>query len=353
MGHRRLTREQEPNRQIDQLRKRVERLERRWITPGGGGAVYHIKVFEDDIDVIVGDDAFIFHIPPDLTDAVLVGASASISSAGGSDLQVQIRHGDACDTGVDVLTTKLTIDSGECYSGDSATAVVVADDTVMTGGDQLHIDVDQAAGTGLDVALVFALAEVAGIVIEGNQGPPGGVTQWMGAWQDATAYQEGQAVSHNGTSYVAIQDHTSNAANDEPGVGTNWEDFWQPLVVGHEPYSGITVMILGNGFILDSGVKAAIPIPFDCEIIEATLLANGAGDAVVDLWLDDYGSYPPTDADSITSATPLTLVAANKTTDTALSGWTTTLTAGDVLMVVIESVSDLQWLSVSLRVQRP
>jgi hypothetical protein len=74
---------------------------------------------------------------------------------------------------------------------------------------------------------------------------------------------------------------------------------------------------------------------------------------VVDLWKDTYGAYPPSDADSITASTPLTLVAANKTTDTALTGWDTTLTVGDVLSVVIESSNNLNWLSVGLRVQRP
>ena len=311
-------------------------------------SLYQMVVFRPRVDVVVGDDAFIFHIPPDLDDAQLLAVSASLFEAGGGTCQVQLRHSDPCETGSDVLTTKITIPAGDCYDDNSA---VVADDVIVAEGDQIHVDVDQASGVGMDIAMVFTGADLAAVIVEGSQGPPGGVTQWTGAWQTATGYTTGQAVSNGGTTYVSIVNHTSGAAS-EPGVGVDWEDFWQ-LLVERNPNSGFQVAVLGNGYPLDVGVKAAIPIPFDCEIVEATLLADGAGNVVVDLWKDTYGNYPPTDADSITAATPLTLSAANKTTDTALVGWDTSLNVGDVLMVVIESVSNLRWLNIALRVARP
>jgi len=49
------------------------------------------------------------------------------------------------------------------------------------------------------------------------------------AWADVTAYEQGDLVVHNSVNYYCIADHTSNEANDEPGVGTNWEDFWYAL----------------------------------------------------------------------------------------------------------------------------
>ena len=145
------------------------------------------------------------------------------------------------------------------------------------------------------------------------------------------------------------------SAEDTPGEGADWEDFWMVLVQGHEPYGGMQVVIDSgaNAYPLDTVIKAHLPIPYDCEIVEATLLADVAGSCVVDLWVDDYGNFPPTDADSITGGTPLTLTAANKTTNTALTGWTTSLVAGDVLTVVIESVSSISVLTMALRVLRP
>lgn len=47
------------------------------------------------------------------------------------------------------------------------------------------------------------------------------------AWADATVYVEDAIVVHGGSRYRCISAHTSSAANDEPGVGTNWADKWE------------------------------------------------------------------------------------------------------------------------------
>lgn len=402
-----------PERRARNIEWRTRQLERRPPPVTRGTAIHEIKVFEDNVPVVVGDDKFIWEVPEDLDGAIIVKVAGFISTAGGGDTEVSIRLGACGGAGTDILTDKIIIESGECGSITAATQPLVILDTIATWGQHLHIDVDAAgAGAmGLGVHIIYAPADIASVVLEGAQGAPGGATDftgpfpggpgaggtpggagstwttttiynqgdtvvnggtyyvttvnhtsggttepgvgvnWMTVWEVLT-YSEGDVVSNGGTSYVAIVDHTATTAS-EPGVGANWEDFWMVLVQGHEPYSGIVTMILGNSYPLDIGVKAAIPIPFDCEIVEAWLLADAAGSVVVDLWRDTYGSYPPTNADSITAAAPLTLVTANKTNDTALTGWSTTLTTGQVLMVVIESVSDLNWLSVGLRVQRP
>lgn len=49
------------------------------------------------------------------------------------------------------------------------------------------------------------------------------------AWADVTAYAIGDHVSESGTNYYCIQAHTSAAANDQPGSGTNWTDYWHAL----------------------------------------------------------------------------------------------------------------------------
>jgi hypothetical protein len=398
------------SRTLGGLEYRTRQLARRPALTSPGALTYQIKVFRDTVPSVVGDDAFVWVIPPWFDGCEIIGVAASYSvEGGGSDTQIAIRLSAPCETGADILSSKIVIDAAEC--NDDGTAVVIPS-TIVAAGEHLHIDIDQASGgLGLNVAVVMIAAGAAGVSVVGQQGPPGGATNFTGAfpggpgasgtpggagsqWTTSTSYEigdtvvnnntyyvatadhtsgastepgvgaswqtvwteltynEGDVVSNNGTTYVALVDHTATTAN-EPGVGVDWEDFWMPLVEGHQPYSGITVMILGNGYELDVGVKAAIPIPFDCEIIEATLLADAAGDVVVDLRKDTYGAYPPTPADSITGASPLTLVGANKTTDVVLTGWDTTLTVGDVLLVAITSTDNLAWLSISLRVQRP
>ena len=46
------------------------------------------------------------------------------------------------------------------------------------------------------------------------------------AWADSTAYVLGDIVSHNSILYSCRQAHTSVLADNEPNIGTNWEDFW-------------------------------------------------------------------------------------------------------------------------------
>lgn len=45
-------------------------------------------------------------------------------------------------------------------------------------------------------------------------------------WTDSTSYTIGDIVENNGTFYIVTDDHTSASA-DEPGVGNDWEDYWE------------------------------------------------------------------------------------------------------------------------------
>jgi hypothetical protein len=69
--------------------------------------------------------------------------------------------------------------------------------------------------------------------ISGSQGPQGDqgtLYPWEGPWLDATAYALNDCVENDGSGYVCTQAHTSDQVNDEPGVGTNWTDYWDLLV---------------------------------------------------------------------------------------------------------------------------
>ena len=61
----------------------------------------------------------------------------------------------------------------------------------------------------------------------------GGVT-WQGAWSDGTAYVINDLVEHNGSSYIATQNHTASPAT-EPGVGAFWTTNWDLLASGGAP----------------------------------------------------------------------------------------------------------------------
>ena len=90
-------------------------------------------------------------------------------------------------------------------------------------------------------------------------------------------------------------------------------------------------MIDGGGIPITAGIKGDITIPFGCTIIEWTLLADVAGSIVVDIWKDTYANYPPTVLDTITGSALPTITAATKGQSSTLTGWTSTITAGDTL----------------------
>lgn len=111
------------------------------------------------------------------------------------------------------------------------------------------------------------------------------------------------------------------------------------------------IVLDNGGSVLATGVYADIECPFDGTITSWTLLADQTGSLVIDLWLDDYASFPPTVADTITASAKPTLSSASKNTDSTLSGWTTTFTEGDVLRVNVDSVATITRATLSLRVQ--
>lgn len=116
--------------------------------------------------------------------------------------------------------------------------------------------------------------------------------------------------------------------------------------------SVITFIIDGGGAVLSTGMKGDLKVPFACTITEATLLADQAGSVVVDIWKDTYANFPPVVGDSIVASASPTLNSAAKAQDAALTGWTTTIAAGDILRFNINSVATITRLTIVLQVLR-
>lgn len=114
----------------------------------------------------------------------------------------------------------------------------------------------------------------------------------------------------------------------------------------------ITYVIDGGGSAITTGIKGDFSVPAGCTISSVTALADQTGSIVVDIWKDTYANYPPTDADSITSAAPVTISSATKSTDSTLTGWTTSISAGDILRFNVDSVSTITRLTIEIRVTK-
>lgn len=127
------------------------------------------------------------------------------------------------------------------------------------------------------------------------------------------------------------------------------------LVTGAAPTITTTlgITIDGGGSVPSTGVKGDLFIPVACTIVEAIMLADQTGSAVIDIWKAAIAAYPPVVGGSIVSAAPPTLSAANHSTDLTLTGWTTALAANDTLRFNLNSISTIQRVSLALKLTVP
>ena len=116
--------------------------------------------------------------------------------------------------------------------------------------------------------------------------------------------------------------------------------------------SAIEFVIDGAGTEITTGVKAYIEVPFDCYIEEQSLGADQDGDIVVDIWLDDYASYPPTVGDTITASAKPTISSGDSDQDSTLTGWTRQLTKGQWLGINVDSCTTITFATLSLKVRK-
>jgi len=112
----------------------------------------------------------------------------------------------------------------------------------------------------------------------------------------------------------------------------------------------IGITIEGEGSVITTGSKGYIYVPFACTITSATLLADQAGSIVVDVKKCAYGSFPSTA--SITASAAPTLSSEQNSQDTTLTGWTTSVSAGDVIEFEVVSVATITRATLILKVTK-
>lgn len=116
---------------------------------------------------------------------------------------------------------------------------------------------------------------------------------------------------------------------------------------------GISWVIDGGGATITTGVKYGMRIPFACTITAWSIGLDVSGAIVIDVWKDTAANYPPTVADTITgSAKPTISASATHNESSTLTGWTTTITAGDWLYFNVDSVTSAKWANIILTVTK-
>jgi len=128
-------------------------------------------------------------------------------------------------------------------------------------------------------------------------------------------------------------------------VGTN-SSVYQTIT----PYIFTTLVIDGASSSLISGEVGEYYSTVNGTIQSVTILADQTGSCVFNIYKSTYSSFP-TMTSIVASAKP-TLTSAQKSQDTTLSGWTTTINDGDCLKFVLESASTITRASITLKILR-
>jgi len=182
----------------------------------------------------------------------------------------------------------------------------------------------------------------------------------QGFWVRAKANHTNTGAATLNVREIGARDIKDLKGNDlEPGAIVDGgiydfvDDGSQFLLLGATAGAGgapgsIGFTIDGGGSVLTTGSKGSLRVPYSAEITSGYLLADQSGSIVVDIWKDSIGNYPPTNADSITASAPLSLSSAQSSSDTTLTGWTTSLSAGDILYFNVDSVSSIRRVEISL-----
>jgi len=109
------------------------------------------------------------------------------------------------------------------------------------------------------------------------------------------------------------------------------------------------VLTVGEGSVVTTGGKSRTRVisPYTGTITGWKLVSDTSTTSTLDVWKD---TVIPDNADSITGSAKPSLTAAEFNSSTTLTGWTTSVTEGDILMLEVESNNNAQHLSLMLTI---
>lgn len=129
-----------------------------------------------------------------------------------------------------------------------------------------------------------------------------------------------------------------------------------PIVAANLPTSlrnrSLGVSVDGGGAAIVSGkLGTPLTIPYSSTVIAYAISSDITGSAVVDVWKAANYTVPTSSANSITASALPTLTSSNYIYSTTLTGWTTTVSAGDVFVFNANSASSVTKLTIILYLQ--
>lgn len=116
--------------------------------------------------------------------------------------------------------------------------------------------------------------------------------------------------------------------------------------------TALTVVIGDGTNAITTGVKGFVYCPFAFTIVEWTLIGDASGSIVVDIWSDVYANGRPTVADTITASAKPTMSSVNTNQSSTLTGWTTSVPAGNFLGFNVDSAATVKQVTLTLKITK-
>jgi len=140
---------------------------------------------------------------------------------------------------------------------------------------------------------------------------------------------------------------------------------WGPKVLG-SLWVGTDVSLVGpagdsgrftiGAAFFGGGIDIAVGSSFSIRAEKAFTISDwflttedgSPGDIQIDVWVDDFASFPPEDSDSITGGNEPKLVNQEKNGDSTLAGWSLVVSSGDWLKFNVDSVNGIKQATILL-----
>ena len=160
--------------------------------------------------------------------------------------------------------------------------------------------------------------------------------------------------SDNNTTETFSIDTSTGAAQFDSSVTTGGH------IIGDRMWWEIEID--GGGTAITTGTKRRILIPYSCTITADPVdgyiwrvTLDQSGSIGLDLWVDTYANYPPTNADRISGTVGSNnprVSAATKNASGSTTNWTLSLTGGSYLFVDVNSITTATFATLGLYVVR-
>lgn len=192
-----------------------------------------------------------------------------------------------------------------------------------------------------------------------------------------TQAESGLSAEFNlGSLTTGMLKHTVSGSVSTPATATEGTDYYKPggtdvavadggtgssTAGGARTNLGVAVqsisVVLNNGSsALAVGQYVDLVFEYACTISQNTLLADQSGSVQLDLRVCSYSDFDdsahPVSGDSICASAKPTITTATKSQDSTLTGWTTSITAGQIMRVYVVSATTIQQVTLSLKVTR-